>query len=183
MRIIGGHFRGARLHGPGKGGDIRPTPDRVREAVFNIIGDKIKGASLLDMFTGTGAVALEAVSRGAERVVAIERKYADIARKNMSKLGVEEGEILRIVKGDAFAELSRLRELGDKFDIIYADPPWKGGLEEKIVDSCEDIIAPGGWLILESYFKTAPPEPKTGKLAHKQTRRYGDTTLIFYEAL
>ncbi|MGK7344619.1 MAG: 16S rRNA (guanine(966)-N(2))-methyltransferase RsmD [Candidatus Nitrospinota bacterium M3_3B_026] len=182
MRIIGGVYRGRRLAGP-KGDDVRPTPDRVREALFNIIGARIEGAAFLDLFSGTGAAALEAISRGAARAAVVELKHIDLVRENAAKLGVSTPDPLRGIRGDVFDAVETMAERGERFNIIFADPPWKAGLEERVVNEAARLLAPGGTLVLEAFHKTEAPKPAGADIAMTGTRRYGDTALIFYERL
>lgn len=180
MRIIGGLYGGRRLAGP-KGDDVRPTPDRVREALFNIIGARVEGAAFLDLFGGTGAAALEAISRGAASATVVELKNIDLIAKNAAMLGVRTPDPLRAIRGDAFHAVETMAERGERFDVIFADPPWRAGLEERIVNEAAGLLAPGGLLVLEAFHKTPPPEPPGPDVHVKDTRRYGDTSLIFYE--
>ena len=180
MRIIGGEFGGVGLFSP-KGSDVRPTSDRAREALFNIIGDRIEGARLLDLFGGSGAVALEALSRGAAHVSVVELKHIDLIRRNAAKCGVTPSARFHVIRGDAFAAVDELDRRGERFDLVYADPPWGEGLEQRLADEAPRLLKAGGWLILESFFKMAPPTPADQLCVLAKSRRYGDTVLHFYE--
>ncbi|MBI5814570.1 MAG: 16S rRNA (guanine(966)-N(2))-methyltransferase RsmD [Nitrospinae bacterium] len=178
MRIIAGRFKGAFLFSP-RGMDVRPTPDKVRGAIFNIIGSDIEGAGFLDLFGGTGAVGLEALSRGAAQVTIVDNSTAELVRKNADKLKANTGITVR--KQDAFSAMAAFAARGMKFDFIFADPPWQAGLEERIVDSAANILAPGGIFILEANKKTAVPIAGSGhSIQLAQTRKYGDAQLCFY---
>jgi 16S rRNA (guanine966-N2)-methyltransferase len=126
VRIIGGRHRGARLAGPPPGdGAVRPTTDRVRESLFNLLahglGDPVPGARVLDLFAGTGALGLEALSRGAEAAVFVEaaRGAAGLVEANVARLGL--GERARVVRRDA----TRLGpNPGAAFDLVFLDPPY-----------------------------------------------------------
>ncbi|VAX19045.1 16S rRNA (guanine(966)-N(2))-methyltransferase [hydrothermal vent metagenome] len=195
MRIIGGDFKGTVLYGPGKGSRIRPTSDKVREALFGIIGSRIKDASFLDLFGGTGAVGFEAVSRGASDVTIVEADSIDLIRKNGVKLKIEKSEQLHLVRSDAAEAMKMIEKRGEMFDFIFADPPWHEGYEAETIKNVAGILASDGTLILEAYYKTKPPEtskmsktsempePDSGQkpgLRLKDSRRYGDTALHFY---
>lgn len=133
MRITGGAWRSRRLRGPGRTGGLRPTPDAMRERAFAVLGARVNGARFLDLFAGTGAVALEALSRGAEAAVLVERhrSAAGLIEANRANLGVEAARARLLVAPVARA----LRELGREgvcFDLAWADPPfetWGEGLE------------------------------------------------------
>lgn len=182
MRIIGGSFRGTILYSP-KGAVIRPTSDKVRQALFNIIGSHIKDASFLDLFGGTGAVGFEALSRGASQVTIVEAESIDLIRKNASKLKIETSERFHVIRGEALKAILVMEKRNQMFDFIFADPPWSEGYETATVNSAQGILNFDGTLILEAYYKTAPPEPAAGQqpgLRLKNSRRYGDTALHFY---
>lgn len=178
MRIIGGRFKGTNLISP-KGDSVRPTLDSVREAFFNIIGPNIEGARFLDLYGGSGAVGLEALSRGANHVTIVELEYIDLIQKNSAKCRITTSEEFHVIRGDAMAALAELASRAERFDIVYADPPWNEGAPKSLLSSSEKILADGGQLILEAFHKAEPPtEPAKLKLA--KTRRYGDTSLHFY---
>lgn len=133
MRITGGEWRSRRLQGPGKTGAVRPTPDSMRERAFAVLGDRIARSRFLDLYAGTGAVGLEALSRGARSVVFVERhrSAAHLIEKNCAsfELTSDRAELLVRRADAAIAQLARRR---DTFDIAWADPPfeeWQTGLE------------------------------------------------------
>lgn len=183
MRIIGGSFKGAVLYGP-KGADTRPTSDKVREALFNIIGSQIEGASFLDLFGGTGAVGFEALSRGASQVTIVEADQIDLIRKNAAKLKIETSERFHVIKGDTLKAIQVMEKRNQMFDFIFADPPWSKGHETETVKNAARILNFDGTLILEAFHKTEPPQPASSEqkpgIGLKQTRRWGDTALHFY---
>lgn len=179
MRITGGEFRGRPLF-THKGEDVRPTPDKVRQAFFNIIGEKVEGARFLDLFGGTGAMGLEAISRGAAMSVIVEKDHASLVMKNAGRLGLADDARLRVIHADAFAALEKFTREGEVFDIIYADPPWKMDAWNRIAVMGAETLPENGLLAMEAYYKTpAPAEPG---LALKDQRRYGDTVLYFYKS-
>ncbi len=190
MRIIGGRCRGKRLVAPGTacGGEahLRPTSDRVRESLFNLLahgdyGDPPlpEGRRVLDLFAGTGALGLEALSRGAEWAVFIDDFAAARAliRENVDTLGVI-GRA-KIWRRDA-TRLGPCR--GDPFDLIFADPPYGSGLAVKALASAQQggWIAPGAIIVLEHAAVDAAPT--VDWLIPVDARRYGETTITIFRA-
>ena len=132
MRIITGKARGLKLTTP-KNWDVRPTADRVKESLFNIIGSKIVGARVLDLFAGTGNLGLECWSRGAEHIVFMDmsRESLRLVQSNIAKCRAEnETETLL---GDAVQLIDRLYKKGARFDFVFADPPYNKGLVQKVI--------------------------------------------------
>ena len=185
MRIVGGRFRGTRLAAPGAAGGgeahLRPTSDRVREALFNLLvhGDypAIEGARVLDLFAGTGALGFEALSRGAARAVFIDEGAAarGLIRRNIDTLGVI-GQT-KLWRRDA-TRLGPCR--GEPYDLIFADPPYGKGLGARALASARagGWIAPGATVVLEEA-ATAEIDPPPG-LALADDRRYGETRILIY---
>src|SRR6185503_19953415 len=124
MRIIGGAAAGLLLKAP-KGYDVRPTPDLVRQAIFNSLGQKLVGARVLDLFSGTGALGLECLSRGAAEVLSVERssRHALFIRQNLEFTGLP-AEKYEIRVQDVFTAIGQLASTGRQFDLIIADPPF-----------------------------------------------------------
>lgn len=178
MRIIGGKYRGFKLVSP-KTTKTRATSDLAKEALFNILNDKIDGARFLDLFGGAGAIGLEAVSRGAREVVIVERSETALIKKNIEKLKLDATGIVRLVKADALGFCERSCDEKQKFDIVFADPPWAEEYEEKIVTVAADLIADDGLFVLEAFHKAAPPDGPDSVML-KESRRYGDTAFHFY---
>ena len=177
MRIIAGSARGVRL-GPVPQG-VRPTSDRVREAIFNALGQFFDGGEVLDLYAGTGALGIEALSRGCERATFIEKntKAARAIRENLVRAGfAREGEVLR---GDAEEVLGRLVSLRRKFNLIFADPPYRIPPREigGVLRGLEVLLAPGGRVVVEG---AAPPAQITESMKGV-SRRYGDTVVTFLE--
>ena len=179
MRIIAGKYKGHALYCP-RGEDIRPTSDKARGALFNIIGPSIAGSAFLDLFAGSGAVGLEALSRGAANVTAVEMYMPDITQKNAKKLGATPDCGYTLIRGDVFAEARKYRSAGVRFDFIFADPPWRKGLEGNIIEAAAPLLAEGGRLILELNKRTEPPDGARHGLAPTDTRRYGEAVFCFY---
>jgi 16S rRNA (guanine966-N2)-methyltransferase len=167
MRIIAGEFRGRRLRPP-PGRRVRPTTDRVREAWFSIVGDAVVGARVLDLFAGSGALGLEALSRGAAHVTFVELAAPSLAalRANVAELGVEEQVAIR--RAEALRFVAALGGLA--YDLAFADPPYGTGQAEALCDR---------WL--ESPFARilGVEHPARVVLPAADSRRYGNTALTF----
>lgn len=162
VRIIGGNYRRRLLDFPGSTG-LRPTPDRVRETLFNWLGQDLPGWSCADLFAGSGALGFEAASRGAGRVAMIERDRAalDALEKNRTMLGAAQVDILR---ADALAWLANNRET---FDLIFVDPPFDSGWAAGILAELAPHLKPGGQAYIEQAMPVlAPP----GLILHRSGR-------------
>ena len=153
MRVISGTARGKRLKAP-RGTDTRPITDMIKEALFNVIGDNIVGASLLDLFAGSGSVGIEALSRGAQMVIFIDNhiKSVNTIRENLSNCGFKED--YELYRNDVFRALEILRQRQIKFDYIYADPPFTvPGIFSPFLAAMDDyssLLTNEGNLILRS---------------------------------
>ena len=173
MRIIAGTKRGARIAAP-KGVATRPTGDRVREAAFNLIGP-VEGAAVLDLFAGSGAMGLEALSRGAASATFVESDRAACwtISQNLEKLGLTGA---RVVCGDA---LWALRQEPRTYDLVLVDPPYElwPELEPRLAGALARVLAPDGLVVVETGSKTEPALP----LALRTSRRYGSARLTLYE--
>lgn len=147
MRIVGGKHRGRHLKGPKDSKKTRPTSDRVRESLFNILALYVKDSVFLDLFAGTGAVGIEALSRGAIRLIAVEkdRQMVQIIRENLSILG-EEAEILPV---DVLKAINQLHKRGDIFNIVFADPPYHLMAGTKLTELVMPLLDEGGLFVLE----------------------------------
>lgn len=154
VRIVGGKWKRTPLAVPDVPG-LRPTPDRVRETLFNWLGQSLEGRACLDPFAGTGALGLEAASRGARRVVMVERDRAAVAaiRSAIGRLGAEAVEL---VAGDAFEALRRLARAGERFDLVLLDPPFGQGLVERALPLLAPLLAPGARVYVEADAPLAP---------------------------
>ncbi len=162
VRIIGGQYRRRLLDFPG-GAGLRPTPDRVRETLFNWLGQDLPGWACLDLFAGSGALGFEAASRGAGRVVMIERDRAalDALEKNRAVLGAVAVEILR---ADALAWLANSRE---SFDLVFVDPPFDSGLAGPALAGLGARLKPGGQVYVEQGAEVVAPP---GFIIHRSGR-------------
>ena len=150
MRIISGSARGRNIEAP-KGRDTRPTIDRVREAIFGMIQFDVENALVLDLFAGSGALGLEAVSRGAERAFFVDndRAACGVVARNLASLGFSNSA--EVYLGDCFSMIERLSKTGVRFSIIFIDPPYQSGLYEKALCALIDfgLLDDGCILILE----------------------------------
>jgi 16S rRNA (guanine966-N2)-methyltransferase len=171
MRVVAGELGGRRLQAP-KGADVRPTADRVREAVFSILGE-VSGMRVLDLYCGTGALAIEAVSRGAKGAVLVDTEPGP-ARRNVEALGVEDR--CEIVRADA---LRQLGSEGRRFDLIFCDPPYRlaDRLGPELTRLVPERLAEGGRMIVESDVR----QPLRLELPVRFERRYGDTLIRVHE--
>ncbi len=175
---MGGTSRGRRLKAL-KGLNIRPTSDKVKESIFNILGDKIVDAIFLDLCAGTGGIGIEALSRGAKETILVDnnQKAVILIKSNLSLCNLE--KYSKVVCCDAV----RFLEDSDKrFDIIFFDPPYKSDLFEKVmaVFDRKEMLADNGILIIEHNSKTALIE-ETNSLILLKKYKYGDTTLSLYK--
>ncbi len=181
MRISAGEHRGRRLQSP-KGLRTRPTSDLLRQAIFNVVGADIRDARVLDLFAGTGAVGLEALSRGAAHATFVERDRQALAslRANLASLGVE-GRA-RVCAADVGAALGAFVAAGERFACVFLDPPYGGG-EDAV--RCLEVLAPGSvlsenaLLIVQTFHKTELPD-RIGTLSRSWNRRYGETRLTVF---
>lgn len=162
---------------------MRPTSDRVRESVFGILGSRVEGAGVLDLFAGTGALGLEALSRGARSAVLVEQDPAafSVLRRNVETLRAEEAETLQM---DYRRALRHLKARGRRFRLVFLDPPYGKGLASRAAGemaSC-GVAEPGATVVVEEAAREAvPPMPPGWNIA--DDRRYGDTRVIFFEIL
>lgn len=160
MRIIAGSHGSRRIAAP-RGLAVRPTSDRAREMLFNILGGAAAGGPFLDLFAGSGAVGLEALSRGAERAVFVEKERAALAAltRNIESLGLRSR--CRLLKADWESSCRRLAQEGESFAVIFADPPYDSGLSRRCLLSERPgaILRPGGLLVIEHRRKEALPPP------------------------
>jgi len=176
LRLTGGEARGRRLKVP-RGRLIRPTADRVREALFDILGVRVVKARVLDVYAGTGAVGCEALSRGAGRVVFIERdrRAVDLIALNL-KTGPW-GGAADVVVGEARRSLMDLDRRGERFDIIFLDPPYDDPVLTDDLILAERLLAPDGALIVEHRSSRPIDLPAENREFAIRSYRYGDTTL------
>ncbi|HET7343494.1 MAG TPA: 16S rRNA (guanine(966)-N(2))-methyltransferase RsmD [Methylomirabilota bacterium] len=182
MRIIAGALKGQRLVTP-RGATTRPTADQVRIALMDTLAPRLPGARVLDLFAGAGGVGLEALSRGAAHATFVEQDARAVAalRDNVAALGV--GAAARVKRGDVLRELQALHQAGERFDVVFLDPPYESGLVESTLESLGGggLLLGEGWVIAQ-HFTKRPPAERIGALFAFRTRRFGETTLTFYRA-
>lgn len=185
MRIIAGAAKGMPIQVPQ--GEVRPTQDRVREALFNILGQLIEGARVLDLFCGSGSVGIEALSRGAAsvRMVDSSRSSVNMAKKNLERSRLSGGSI---VQSDCQQYIRR--DFG-QYDIIFADPPYckaigdRDMIAELLNDRLADLLAPGGYFIAEAQLGYGVGDKHQREFPGWKlvdTRSYGGNTILFYQA-
>lgn len=185
MRIIAGHYRNRTLVTP-KGTSTRPTSGKVRAAVFNIIQHHIQDLDFLDLFAGSGAMGLEALSRGARSATFIERDIhaAKVIHANIEALGVK-GQAT-VLGGDALTSLKYLERAGNTFGVIYADPPYEAfELYTQIIEAIEasSLLLPNGDFFIEESVKAPDYAGTLLTLTLKSSRTYGKSQLRHYERL
>nr|WP_219339812.1 16S rRNA (guanine(966)-N(2))-methyltransferase RsmD [Luteimonas salinisoli] len=166
IRIIGGRWRGTRLPVPDVPG-LRPTSDRARETLFNWLQPVLPGARVLDLFAGTGALGLEALSRGAREALLVERdpRLAQALEETVQRLHA--GDRARVVRADALALLRA--PLHGRFDLVFVDPPFADGLWQPVLDGLAPWLAEDAWLYLESPGQAGVPAGE-GWLPHREGR-------------
>ncbi|HTX11886.1 MAG TPA: 16S rRNA (guanine(966)-N(2))-methyltransferase RsmD [Solirubrobacteraceae bacterium] len=172
MRVVAGRFGGRTLVAP-RGPATRPTSDRVREALFSILGDSVAGARVLDLFAGSGALGIEALSRGASEVDLVDSSAAAVGaiRRNLDALSV----VAVVRRQDAFAFLERARRDARQYDLVFLDPPYRraSALGRELSAALAPILAPDARVVAESD-RRAPLELDLELL---DERRYGDTLI------
>jgi 16S rRNA (guanine966-N2)-methyltransferase len=178
VRIIAGEFRGRRLLGP-RGGAIRPTSDRVREALFSKIAPRLPGARVLDLFAGSGALGLEAVSRGAVRAVFVDQgaESIRIIQANIKACGAQ-GRC-RVIRGTLPRVLQHLEKDDPFYDLIFMDPPYGKGLVDLVLPNLKNMVTPDAWVVVE-HRSSDRVGSAGGDWVLDETRAYGDTRISFF---
>ncbi|HWZ43104.1 MAG TPA: 16S rRNA (guanine(966)-N(2))-methyltransferase RsmD [Candidatus Saccharimonadales bacterium] len=181
MRVIAGKFRSRRLVAPA-GTGTRPTSDRLRETLFNVIGDPVQGSVWLDLFAGTGAIGIEALSRGARMIYFVEssKRAARTLRENLHALGIKSG--FEVVEREAASGLRQLNAQAVGCDFCYLDPPYRkmGDYSQTLSFLAESkLIAPGG-LVIAEHDKHFDPGETFGSLQRRRKLQQGDAVLSFY---
>jgi 16S rRNA (guanine(966)-N(2))-methyltransferase RsmD len=187
MRITGGKAARRILKVP-KGLDVRPTPDLVKQAVFNSLGERVVGARILELFAGTGALSLESLSRGAKSALCVEKsqRHAEVLRQNASAAGFPPGT-LDVRVQDVFPVLKQLAETGAQFDLILADPPYgeknvnrrSTSFAQKLLDDphLPKVLAAGGLFVLGHTKRDTLSFPELWQ--ERKTLKHGDTMMRF----
>ena len=184
-RVVTGRFRGAILQAP-EGDKTRPTTDKVKEALFSIIQSDVPDSEFLDLFAGSGQIGIEALSRGARHVTLVERsgQAAAIISRNISKIKLDGSDEIRVHKKSVAQALELMGQAGEKFDIIFMDPPYRDvpqSLEEvtKLISDYK-MLADGGMLIAEHDKDCEIPEEING-LKRVRSCSYGITVITFFK--
>jgi 16S rRNA (guanine(966)-N(2))-methyltransferase RsmD len=181
MRIIGGVHRGRRLRTLA-GSMMRPTSDRLRETLFNVLAPRIKASRFLDVCAGSGAVGIEALSRGASEVTFIDHSRAacDLISANLSVLGIDAGA--RVVCRNASAALRTLEQASQQFDIIFFDPPYSSDIHPLVLAQLGSrrLLSSVGIVVVEHRAKL-PLEPAYSNLHRYRELKQGESALAFYE--
>lgn len=188
MRIVAGQFRGRTIDGPTWDG-LRPTSDSLRETLFNVLGPSVLGARVLDAFAGTGAVGIEALSRGAAHVTLIDRdpRAIKLIEQNIARLsggGEANAATSRcaIIRGDFMTGITAAAATSDaSFDLVFLDPPYELAELDAAIARAGALIAPGGRVVVEHSRKREPVAVAPG-LAKYRTLNAGDSALSFYTA-
>ncbi|MBZ0103152.1 MAG: 16S rRNA (guanine(966)-N(2))-methyltransferase RsmD [Thermoanaerobaculia bacterium] len=175
VRIESGTLKGRSLAVPP---GARPTEARVRGALFSIWAERLEGAHLLDLYSGSGAIGIEAISRGAFSATLVEgdRRAVAVLRQNLRLAPPGSARLLTRPAGEA---MELLVAAGERFDLIFADPPYAAGLEVPVLQALEAIAAPGAELAIEHPRRSAAPDPG-GRWVRREERRYGETALTFF---
>lgn len=175
LHIAAGRWKRRRLEAPP---GARPTGGRAREALFDILQKRVPGSSVLDLFAGSGAVGLEAVSRGAARAVLVEKDCAAV-RRNLERLGPGAGEV-ELLPIEAGQALRLLAARVERFDIVFADPPYEARLSDEFLRELEPVLAEGGTFVLQSdAVGEAPAGPEGLRLMSR--RPYGRNVFWLFE--
>jgi 16S rRNA (guanine966-N2)-methyltransferase len=176
MRVTGGIGRGRRLKVPA-GSRVRPTSDKVKQALFNILGKRTEGAVFLDLFAGAGGIGIEALSRGAARVTFVDasRDSSKVIKQNIEQMDFKDRAEVMPAKAEAF-----LKKQFGKYDIVFLDPPYADAMQPLL-----ELIAKAGILkpdsiVVAEHFKKQPSPEQAGSLVLCRQAKYGDTVLAFY---
>jgi 16S rRNA (guanine966-N2)-methyltransferase len=183
MRIIGGDAKGRRIYSP-KNSKTRPTSDGIKESLFNIL-QEVSGKSFLDLFAGCGNVGLEALSRGAAKVVFVEKNpvMVNAIKRNLLELGINNK--YQILETEAAKGIKKLQRKGEQFDFLFADPPYEKGFVREIFQYLGEgeMISSDGVAIFQHSVREDIPGTLTGTFMLTDQRRYGDTRISFFKRM
>ena len=187
MKVISGTLKGRNFYMPQ---GIRPTQDKIRKAIFDILGQDVEGIVFLDLFAGSGAVGLEAISRNAQHVVFVEKDSccADIIGENITSLrgdGYEKDDSRSfVITGDVFVVIKNLSAQNKKFDIVFADPPYGIEAAKKTLKTlmAYDILHPNSVLIIQHEKREILPDFE-GRILRVREKKYGDSLLTIFRSL
>jgi 16S rRNA (guanine966-N2)-methyltransferase len=177
MRVTGGTGRGRRLKAPA-GSSVRPTSDKVKQALFNILGERVVGALFLDLFAGAGGIGIEALSRGAGRVVFVDASRAslNVVNQNIQQTGFEQRSQAVLSKVESF-----LKKPAGSYDIVFLDPPYADEMQSLLeLIAGAGILKPDSIVIAEHFKKQPSPACAVGLTLYREAK-YGDTVLAFYK--
>ncbi len=179
MRVITGIYKGRRLKAPSWSG-LRPTSDRLKETLFDVLGGIVEGAQVLDGFAGSGALGIEALSRGARWVTFIDSDDRALALvgENLAHCGIDRGYAM--IRGGFVGAVPRL-PAGQRFDLVLLDPPYAVGDVDEVLSAAGRCLAPGGVVVLEHARRREAPE-RVAALARTRQVTAGDSGLAFYRA-
>jgi 16S rRNA (guanine966-N2)-methyltransferase len=185
MRVIAGEYRSRVLHAP-RGLDTRPTSDRLRETLFNVLAPRIEGAVFLDLYAGSGAAGIEALSRGAREAIFVEQAEAAlrVIRSNLAALRIQGNYALE--PRSVSAGLRRLAEAGRQADLMFLDPPYARVDEYAVTlnllgGECSGVLAPDA-LVVAEHEKRRELDKRYGRLVRYRVLKQGDAALSFYES-
>ena len=177
MRIIAGEARSRTIKAP-EGRDTRPTLDRVRENVFNILQLRVRGARVLDLFAGSGAMALEAVSRGAKRAVLVDHDRAAVAAEKSNVEALRFTDRTRILPMDWKRAAAALRAEGERFDLVFLDPPYAMRDMREVMNALVPLLDDGALIVLEHQAGVMPMTAEGYRMT--DSRRYGYAQISFF---
>ncbi|RDY24864.1 16S rRNA (guanine(966)-N(2))-methyltransferase RsmD [Romboutsia maritimum] len=181
MRVISGRVRGLKLDTP-KNEDVRPTTDRVKESLFNIINSYIMDSNILDLFAGTGSLGIECISRGAQKCVFVDvsKESISIIKSNIRKARAERESI--VINSDFKDAINKLTIQNEKFDVIFMDPPYYKNMFVQALENIDksNLLNEEGIIVVEHDSNDEFPE-NIGRLEKSRDKKYGNTTLTFYK--
>lgn len=181
MRVISGKVRGLKLNTP-KNEDVRPTTDRVKESLFNMINAYIMDSDILDLFAGTGSLGIECLSRGSNRCVFVDKskESIDIVKSNIKKARMDEQSTIMNI--DFKNAIKTLGNKNERFDVIFMDPPYYKNMFIDALSAIDEnnLIKDDGIIVVEHDTKNSFPD-NIGKLYKSRDKKYGNTTLTFYK--
>jgi 16S rRNA (guanine966-N2)-methyltransferase len=181
MKIGSGEMSGRRLHAP-RGDRTRPTSGRLRKSLFDVLSSRLSEARVLDLYAGSGSLGLEALSRGAASSTFVERgrPACEAIRRNVEELRL--GDRVEILAKDVWSALSKLDHREERFDVVFADPPYRSAEPDKLLALLggKDLVRPGGLVALEHHHKRELRE-RYGSLVRLRLLKAGESTLTLYE--
>lgn len=177
MRVTGGIGRGRRLKVP-TGSRVRPTSDKVKQALFNILGDRTAGSFFLDLYAGAGGIGIEALSRGAAHVLFVDasRDSLNVVRENIEQTGFGDRAEVVLSKAEVF-----LKKRTKRFDIVFLDPPYAEEMQPLLELIAKSGILNAEAIVIAEHFKKQPSPEQAGSLMLYRQAKYGDTVLAFYK--